>query len=714
MKLSAPGRRRGILRGGGIIPAALFWAWWTVAAGAQWGDHVERVSESLIWGPFRDVQWSGGKAWAAMGYGLAVFDVTNPSQIELESFYGAPGSSEGVFVAGDLAYLAGGTAGFQILDVSNPAAPALLGERDTPGYAYDLAVQDGILYLADGSGGLRLFDVSDPADPQPLSHLVLDGWVRAVQVQDSLVYLAADNAGLKIVNAALPAQPQILGQYNTPGIAQGLRYSGGLLYLCDGPNGLLIFNAADPSAPALAGQWTTTPGSAHAVEVSGNYAYLAHGTGGLAVLNVTVPSLPYLVGQYDTPGQARALAFHEANLFLADDAQGLHAIWAANPQAPALLDSWSQPGEVLSVWAAGRYAYAARGYLGRVTILDVLDPAAPLDVSRIEFGYPTTGVKVLGNVCYSAHLDDGVQFTDVANPLSPHFIGRKNTVGEALDQAPRWPYLYIADASEGLVVVSLTNPDSAWHVATSDFAQGVELRGDTAYVSQWSAGVALADVSDPVNPQIVAEYDTPGLARRCVPLGNYLYVADGSSGLVILNLNGAPVGQYDTGGLAGDVKVAGGLAFVADGTGGLLVLDVSNPAQPVYAGSYRTPGPALEVHLSGGEIYVACQYALGLYRFTGLGVPPLPPPLPAGFSLTAHPNPFNPQTTIGYRLPAPGYLRLRVYDTAGREVATLAEGWRAAGAYEARFDGSGLVSGVYVVKLESGEYEAQTKVVLLK
>jgi len=87
---------------------------------------------------------------------------------------------------------------------------------------------------------------------------------------------------------------------------------------------------------------------------------------------------------------------------------------------------------------------------------------------------------------------------------------------------------------------------------------------------------------------------------------------------------------------------------------------------------------------------------------------------PSAFILTASPNPFNPITALGYRLPAPGSVQIRVYDTAGREVAALVNGWKEAGSHEVTFDGSGLASGVYLVRMEAGGGIQTQKLILLK
>jgi len=78
------------------------------------------------------------------------------------------------------------------------------------------------------------------------------------------------------------------------------------------------------------------------------------------------------------------------------------------------------------------------------------------------------------------------------------------------------------------------------------------------------------------------------------------------------------------------------------------------------------------------------------------------------------PNPFNPTTVARYELPDASHVRLQVYDTAGRLVATLVDGWRAAGSHEVTFDGSSLAAGIYLARLEAGEYVGVEKLVLLK
>ncbi len=65
------------------------------------------------------------------------------------------------------------------------------------------------------------------------------------------------------------------------------------------------------------------------------------------------------------------------------------------------------------------------------------------------------------------------------------------------------------------------------------------------------------------------------------------------------------MGFYDTPGTPYGVAVIGKYAYVADGDTGLRVVDVSTPSAPVEAGFYDTPWSALRVAVAGGTIYVA-------------------------------------------------------------------------------------------------------------
>jgi Secretion system C-terminal sorting domain len=93
-----------------------------------------------------------------------------------------------------------------------------------------------------------------------------------------------------------------------------------------------------------------------------------------------------------------------------------------------------------------------------------------------------------------------------------------------------------------------------------------------------------------------------------------------------------------------------------------------------------------------------------------------PPGLPPdGFDLEQnYPNPFNPSTTIKYELPKVSDVRLSVYDMLGREVSVLVNERKNAGSYEVKLDAAGLGSGVYLCRLQAGDFVQSRKLLLLR
>lgn len=84
-----------------------------------------------------------------------------------------------------------------------------------------------------------------------------------------------------------------------------------------------------------------------------------------------------------------------------------------------------------------------------------------------------------------------------------------------------------------------------------------------------------------------------------------------------------------------------------------------------------------------------------------------------------YPNPFNPVTKIRFEIPSTGGItksatKLMVFNSLGQQVAQLVNGVLSPGSYEVDFDGSGLSSGVYYYRIESGEYSDIKKMMLVK
>ncbi|MDZ7367205.1 MAG: CHRD domain-containing protein [candidate division KSB1 bacterium] len=95
-------------------------------------------------------------------------------------------------------------------------------------------------------------------------------------------------------------------------------------------------------------------------------------------------------------------------------------------------------------------------------------------------------------------------------------------------------------------------------------------------------------------------------------------------------------------------------------------------------------------------------------------------PLPRQFALLAnYPNPFNPATTIRYDLPRNVHVKLAIYDLLGKKVRTLVDAEEAAGFKHITWDGASdagvrVVSGVYLYRVEAGDFSMTRKMILMR
>lgn len=90
--------------------------------------------------------------------------------------------------------------------------------------------------------------------------------------------------------------------------------------------------------------------------------------------------------------------------------------------------------------------------------------------------------------------------------------------------------------------------------------------------------------------------------------------------------------------------------------------------------------------------------------------------IPTTFNLYQNfPNPFNPSTLIKYDLPKDVNVTIRIYDLLGREVATLVNNeFKNAGRYELAWNALNYATGVYIYRIEAGDFVSTKKMVLIK
>jgi hypothetical protein len=350
-----------------------------------------------------------------------------------------------------------------------------------------------------------------------------------------------------------------------------------------------------------------------------------------------------------------------------------------NPQEVGICDT---PVMTESVAVSGSYAYLANQYYG-MSIIDISIPSRPFEVTDYVPGGSIVDVTVNGSQVYLANESYGLDVVDVSNPTYPIQVGSYNTAGRSSGVYTNNGYIYVADwaflgvyqFSSASVSLTLTPymPPIQIPANGGSFTYLIQIvnNGPGVQADLWT-DVTLPN-GTPIGPIVgpASRYLIPGFVGyqpltqnvpAHAPSGFYTYIAYvGSYPDIIWDQDSF---EFEKLGINEGERVINNWASWEDLS--------NNDAE---------------------DSQMAAQ--------------PAQP-------LRAHPNPFNEATVIVYQLPAANYVNLSVYDVAGRQVAALVNGWRAAGVHEVTFDGAGLVSGIYFVILSAGESHLTRKLILLK
>lgn len=88
--------------------------------------------------------------------------------------------------------------------------------------------------------------------------------------------------------------------------------------------------------------------------------------------------------------------------------------------------------------------------------------------------------------------------------------------------------------------------------------------------------------------------------------------------------------------------------------------------------------------------------------------------LPTTFSMSVHPNPFNPSTNLTVGLVEDGIYQIKLFDILGRELMTVNEGFMQKGSHLYRVDMNSYPSGTYFIHVSGANVNSVQKILLLK
>jgi hypothetical protein len=237
-------------------------------------------------------------------------------------------------------------------------------------------------------------------------------------------------------------------------------------------------------------------------------------------------------------------------------------------------------------------------------------PPTPF-IGSIDTGGECSSVAVAGNLAFVADGSNGLVVVDISLPSLPAIVGTMDTPGTGSGVAISRNHLVMADGETGLLVIDVstpTEPTIVGKAATEGFAQAVEVAGNFAYVADMAGGLKIVDLTRPSNPVVLGAAFTPGDARGLKVAGRLAYVAAGSAGLQVVDVSHPTlptiIGSVDTPGDAAGIELFGNVAYLADGAS-VQVIDVSIPSSPAIFGAVNPGDHSYALRLAGEYLYVA-------------------------------------------------------------------------------------------------------------
>ena len=353
-------------------------------------------------------------------------------------------------------------------------------------------------------------------------------------------------------------------------------------------------------------------GTAYALAIKDNYAYFGEGAT-LTILDINDPMSPIVIGKSPLLSSFVNDVAIAGNYAYVAVYNGLQVVDVTNPAMPHVVgfyDFYQTTNEEISgVAVSGNYVYIAAGYNGGLQILNATDPTALTQAGSYNTPGAARGVTVAGNFAYVADDWGGLQIINVAEPSMPTQAGFIN-MRDAADVTVSGSYAYVSTYF-GLRIIDVGNSFPPREVASVSLP--LHYKGDApivvdnrAYVAT-NQGLRIFNVEDPTTPIEIGQFDAPGVAIAIA--GNHVYVADEGHGVQIINVSNpampSAAGSYKTLGLTRDIFVtAGNYAYVMADPG-LRIVDITEPTMPVSVGSLDIPDQVKSITVAGNYAYIA-------------------------------------------------------------------------------------------------------------
>ena len=167
-----------------------------------------------------------------------------------------------------------------------------------------------------------------------------------------------------------------------------------------------------------------------------------------------------------------------------------------------------------------------------IAIVNISDPSNPQYIDMVTqpagSNYSYDGLMVHDSTLYASAHEHGVILFNISSPESPSYFGQI-PAGNAWGTTFLDSLLIIMNGEFGIKIMNITdlsNPVTITDILTEGATKDMVLDGDQLTLAMGSNGIARYDLSDPSDPQLLATYNSSGLANRIALFNGKIAVSD--------------------------------------------------------------------------------------------------------------------------------------------------------------------------------------------
>ncbi|MBR9680224.1 MAG: hypothetical protein GOU98_00170 [Candidatus Altiarchaeota archaeon] len=429
------------------------------------------------------------------------------------------------------------------------------------------------------------------------------GRAELVDAADDVAVWLSNDKNIQVVSLVDAVSPSVVGTLITSGYSESTYQDGMYLYLIDG-TGLRITPVSDPFGEPVGTLDFTSDMFPKSIAVANNYAYFIMDKV-LAIYSLEDIARPVAVSSVPIVGiGGGTVKLYEGYAYVGFGIGGLNIVDVRDSKNPVVVNFIPFESHILNFEIKGDYLYLSRimsvqtadnnvGYLfdSVFEVYDLSIPSSPILVDSISVPTNLKGLSVSGNYAYlTGSHPHRFTVVDISSPsnLEIENISSDIISGTADLQGiiTHNEYAYIIDSVLGLKIIDITNPLDPVYLKDFDLhgrATTISSNGGVIYVSVEQKFFNVADISDPDNPILAysKRYDTSSQFTGIVIRDKKAYF-NGEMTVQIYDLSDPynPIQLNEKYMAADGVAVSGNYFYTVIGEIGLIVYDVTNPTNP--------------------------------------------------------------------------------------------------------------------------------------